>query len=164
MSWEGHLHGGARDLLVQPLQGFFRLEQKVLKPGLVDLEQVSSLTARFGLLSLVLLPDMLQHEKKGGEQQGVGAGGSEHGPDSLQNPTVCLLLVIKYQEEKKIGKMPQCPDQPPGMPGEGNSRGADGGCLPPAPPRLAGLGRLRSAGNAQEPAEQRERELGRGRR
>lgn len=67
MSWEGHLHGGARDLLVQPLQGFFRLEQKVLKPGLVDLEQVSSLAAWFGLLSLVLLPDTLQHEKKGGE-------------------------------------------------------------------------------------------------
>lgn len=101
MSWEGHLHGGARDLLVQPLQGFFRLEQKVLKPGLVDLEQVSSLAARFGLLSLVLLPDTLQHEKKGGEQQGVGAGGSEDEADSLQNPTVCLLLVIKHQGKKK---------------------------------------------------------------
>lgn len=76
----------------------------MLKPGLVDLEQVSSLTARFGLLSLVLLPDTLQHENKGGEQQGVGAGGSEDGPASLQDPTVCLLLVIKYQEKKKIEK------------------------------------------------------------
>lgn len=76
----------------------------MLKPGLVDLEQVSSLAARFGLFSLVLLPDTLQHEKKGGEQQGVGAGGSEDGPDSLQDPTICLLLVTKYQEEKKIGK------------------------------------------------------------
>lgn len=73
----------------------------MLKPGLVDLEQVSSLTTRFGLLSLVLLPDTLQHENKGGEQQGVGAGGSENGPASLQDPTVCLLLVIKYQEKKK---------------------------------------------------------------
>lgn len=53
---------------------------------------------------MVLLPDTLQPKKKGGKQQGVGAGGSEDGPTSLQDPTVCLLLVIKYQEKKKIGK------------------------------------------------------------
>lgn len=80
----------------------------MLKPGLVDLEQVSSLTAQFGLLSLVLLPDTLQ-QKKGGEKQGVGAGGSEDGPDSLQDPSVCLLLLIKYQEKKKIGKNASVP-------------------------------------------------------
>lgn len=81
----------------------------MLKPGLVDLEQVSSLAAQFGLLSLVLLPDTLQQEKKGGEKQGVRAGGSEDGPDSLQDPSVCLLLLIKYQEKKKIGKNASVP-------------------------------------------------------
>lgn len=39
----------------------------------------------FGLLSLVLLPDTLQCEKKGREQQGVRAGGSGNRPGSLQD-------------------------------------------------------------------------------
>lgn len=82
---------------------------------------------RFGLLSLVLLPDTLQCEKKGKEQRGVGAGGSGNRPDSLQDPTVCLSLVIKYQEKKNRKKCSQCPDHPPATPGEGNSEGADGG-------------------------------------
>lgn len=82
----------------------------MLKPGLVDLEQVSSLAAQFGLLSLVLQPDTLQHKKKVGEQQGVGAGGSEGGPDSLQDTTLYLLLVIKYQERKKKKNREKCPN------------------------------------------------------
>lgn len=59
----------------------------MLKPGLVDLELVSSLAARFGLLSLVLQPDRhTTAREERGKQQGVGAGGSEDGPDSLQDP------------------------------------------------------------------------------
>lgn len=57
----------------------------------------------------MLLPDTVQCEKKGREQQGVGAGGSGNGPDSLQDPTVCLLLVIKYQEEKRKKKGKNAP-------------------------------------------------------
>lgn len=45
-------------------------------------------------------------------------------------PSGPLLLVIKYQEKKKIGKNAPMPCPPPGTPGEGNSEGADGGCSP----------------------------------
>lgn len=60
----------------------------------------------------MLLPGTLQCEKKGMEQQGVGAGGSANRPGSLQDPTGCLLLVIKYQEEKNRKKCTPCPDHP----------------------------------------------------
>lgn len=58
----------------------------------------------------MLLPDTLQCKKKGREQQAVRAGGSENRPDSLQDPTVCLLLVIKYQEKKKKKKGKNAPN------------------------------------------------------
>lgn len=99
MSREGHPHGGARDK-VQPLQGFPGRDKRCL-----NLVWWRRLVVRFAPLSLVLLPDTLQHKKKWRGQWGVEAGGSGNRTDALQDLAVCLLLDIKYQEkntEKKI--------------------------------------------------------------
>lgn len=136
----------------------------MLKPGLVDLEQVSSLAAQFGLLSLVLLPDTLQQEKKGGRSRESELGAQRMDQTPFRTPLSAYCYLVNTRRKKKNReKCLSALTTPQARPGEEIAK-VQMGVFNPAPPRLAGLGRLRSAGNAQEPAEQRERELGRGRR